>query len=231
MIDKEQIIIDGVDVSKCKYFEDGECGCEYYLRYGYEITMHDRCEECPNCYFKQLARKTQECEELKEKIKIYSEAFDNPEFRVALTDIQTGERDIRMQRDERLTKENERYRKALEEIEEVAKDITEKDCYENSDAKASKILDIISKAKEEIVAYRRLTDLRLVKEYCCKPEGIKCPIHNYCYNDEFQCRYWKQIFKRINEEGFVVRQGNHWYKDFRNEEQLLGIISKAKEEE
>ncbi|DAB11510.1 TPA: hypothetical protein CPT95_00050 [Candidatus Gastranaerophilales bacterium HUM_15] len=64
MTDKEQIIIDGVDVSKCKYFEDGECGCEYYLRYGYEITMHDRCEECPNCYFKQLARKTQECEKI-----------------------------------------------------------------------------------------------------------------------------------------------------------------------
>jgi hypothetical protein len=39
------------------------------------------------------------------------------------------------------------YKQALEEIEEVAKDITEKDCYENSDAKASKILDIISKAK------------------------------------------------------------------------------------
>lgn len=64
MTDKEQIIIDGVDVSKCKYFEDGECGCEYYLRYGYEITMHDRCEECPNCYFKQLARKTQESSEV-----------------------------------------------------------------------------------------------------------------------------------------------------------------------
>nr|DAT59116.1 MAG TPA: hypothetical protein [Caudoviricetes sp.] len=63
------VIIDGVDVSKCKYFEDGECGCEYYLRYGYEITMYDRCEEYPNCDFKQLARKTQECENLKEDYK------------------------------------------------------------------------------------------------------------------------------------------------------------------
>ena len=62
------------------------------------------------------------------------------------------------------------------------------------------------------MAYRRLTDLRLVKEYCCKPEGIKCPIHNTCYNDEFQCRYWKQIFEKFGEEGFIVRQGNHWYK-------------------
>lgn len=142
------VIIDGVDVSKCKYFEDGECGCEYYLRYGYEITMHDRCEECPNCYFKQLARKTQECEELKEKIKIYSEAFDNPEFRVALTDIQTGERDIRMQRDERLTKENERYRKALEEIEEYCIHYL-KHNPKSPSIDLNVILDIINKARRK----------------------------------------------------------------------------------
>lgn len=66
MTNKEQVIIDGVDVSKCKHFGDGECGCEYYLRYGYEITMYDRCEECPDCYFKQLARKTKQYEYLKE---------------------------------------------------------------------------------------------------------------------------------------------------------------------
>lgn len=62
------------------------------------------------------------------------------------------------------------------------------------------------------MAYCRLTDLRLVKEYCCKPQNIKCPIRNTCYNDEFQCRYWKQIFKSPCEEGFSVRQGSHWYK-------------------
>lgn len=116
-----------------------------------------------------------------------------------------------------------KYKRALDDIQKIALRYVEAQGRYD-------ILDIISKAKEEIVAYRRLTDLRLVKEYCCKPEGIKCPIHNYCYNDEFQCRYWKQIFKRINEEGFVVRQGNHWYKDFRNEEQLLGIISRVKGE-
>lgn len=69
------------------------------------------------------------------------------------------------------------------------------------------------------MAYRRLTDLRLVKEYCGKLEGIKCPIHNTCYNDEFQCRYWKQIFEKFGEEGFIVRQGNHWYKAKGGEEQ------------
>ena len=148
MTDKEQIIIDGVDVSRCIYFRPGSAlTCTHMFGGACDNKYSDEL-----CYFKQLARKTQECEELKEKIKIYSEAFDNPEFRVALTDIQTGERDIRMQRDERLTKENVRYRKSLEEIEKelvkyqafiLGKPITqrENDCL-------YKILDIISKAKD-----------------------------------------------------------------------------------
>lgn len=62
------------------------------------------------------------------------------------------------------------------------------------------------------MAYKSLTDLRLIKEYCCKPSDTKCPIHNTCYNDEFQCKYWKQIFKRFDGEEFTIRQGSHWYK-------------------
>ena len=55
------------------------------------------------------------------------------------------------------------------------------------------------------MAYHRLTDLRLIKEYCCKQENAKCPIHNTCYDDEFQCRYWKQIFKRFGANDFTVK--------------------------
>lgn len=60
MTDKEQIIIDGVDVK----------GCKYYLH-----NSHKSCGEglvdCEgkDCLFKRLARKTQECEELKEENK------------------------------------------------------------------------------------------------------------------------------------------------------------------
>ena len=62
MTNKEPIIIDGVDVSKCTLYGDGRCNnacnplnCLF-------------CSEKPNCHYKQLARKTQECEELKEEI-------------------------------------------------------------------------------------------------------------------------------------------------------------------
>ena len=41
----KQIIIDGVDVNNCKYFDcdSKECKAEYYVRYGYEIVKYDSC--------------------------------------------------------------------------------------------------------------------------------------------------------------------------------------------
>lgn len=60
MTDKE-IIIDGVDVSECKYLPY----CE---------DKQGNCGNNPNCYFKQLKRKEQECEKYEQtlfEIKIY----------------------------------------------------------------------------------------------------------------------------------------------------------------
>ena len=69
MTDK-QIIIDGVDVSGCKHLykeidclahiDFSECCEGYNPSYGY----------CPNidCYYKQLKRKEQECEQLRNKL-------------------------------------------------------------------------------------------------------------------------------------------------------------------
>lgn len=57
---KEQIIIDGVDVSKCR---------NKYICYLNETTSY--CKRNPNCYYKQLTRKTAECEELKKGLDLY----------------------------------------------------------------------------------------------------------------------------------------------------------------
>lgn len=64
MTDK-QIMIDGVDVSKCNYFNNTDKSyCEECCsEFGCAI-----CNDRPNCYYKQLARKEQECEELKETL-------------------------------------------------------------------------------------------------------------------------------------------------------------------
>lgn len=64
MTEKEQIIINGIDVSECPDFYISSantrcCNCES------DNTQFLPCKDNPNCYFKQLARKTQECEEYK----------------------------------------------------------------------------------------------------------------------------------------------------------------------
>ena len=72
------MIIDGVDVNKCKYFDydSKECKAEYYVRHGYEIVEYDSCRENPNCYYKQLKLKEQECEELKSDLTDLSKIID-----------------------------------------------------------------------------------------------------------------------------------------------------------
>ena len=58
MADKEQIIIDGCNVSGCVQFtQEGDC-----------CNLGGGCKGWPNCYFKQLKRKEQECEKLNNKI-------------------------------------------------------------------------------------------------------------------------------------------------------------------
>lgn len=66
MTDKE-IIIDGVDVSKCSRLIVNKlygyvCNCEE------DEHLISSCKNRPNCHFKQLQRKTAECEELKKYI-------------------------------------------------------------------------------------------------------------------------------------------------------------------
>lgn len=74
MTDREQIIINGVDVWECINFnkKDKVSCCHPYF---------DKCYEVPNCSYKQLIRKTQECEELKkgyaELTKIVSPYMDD----------------------------------------------------------------------------------------------------------------------------------------------------------
>ena len=64
MTDK-QIIIDSVDVSGCENFSCGICEEENKIPKTINHFTAD-CRMYPNCYYKQLKRKEQECEELKQ---------------------------------------------------------------------------------------------------------------------------------------------------------------------
>ena len=113
----KQIIIDGVNVG----------GCSYYNPLGnYNCGGTKKCSQWSNCYFKQLARKTQEYKqkekELKELKRQYKLSCLDCEYKNTKTDADS-------------------YRKALEEIEEYSNTYFDKEV-------SKEIFDIISKAKE-----------------------------------------------------------------------------------
>ena len=71
-MDEKQTIIHNVDVSGCKYYI-ADNGVQY--NGCYELTdmcecnkEDDFCDDNPNCYYKQLKRKEQKCEELRNKL-------------------------------------------------------------------------------------------------------------------------------------------------------------------
>lgn len=134
MTDKEQIIIDGVDVSECKHFcletQIPEIPLAGYSNICCEENIAKECKDNPNCYFKQLARKTAECKELKEQLKT------SEKWRINAESL-----------NEKLDIKNARYRKALEEIEGIAKNFGSYAAWQEQ--RINKILDIINKAKGE----------------------------------------------------------------------------------
>ena len=69
-------VINGINVLKCKFHSvntfNGKDTCELHRCGTYDSL---RCEENPDCYYKQLARKTQECDR-------YRRALEKIEFEV-----------------------------------------------------------------------------------------------------------------------------------------------------
>lgn len=140
---KEQIMIDGVDISGCEFIDEWKhCDiCNSLIKTVYPnatkcLTEQDlRCETYQNCHYKQLARKTQECEDLKER-------------------LERTEEDLKYQCVDCMNVKSDRYRKALDEIEEYIKkyecDNCENFTFECGDCGTPRdILNIISEAKGE----------------------------------------------------------------------------------
>lgn len=133
-MDKE-IIIDGVDVSECYFLNKGItrllCTCP--------SEIDEECKYNPNCYFKQLKLKEQECEELKAQLNDMACMDDD---------------NVLCYPRQELKKECDRYRKALEEIGKIVKINCEEICgrkFEDCNdflCSSKNILDIINKAKE-----------------------------------------------------------------------------------
>ena len=69
MTTNEQIIIDGVDVSGCKYLYDDDHLCELTKEMAYDDEEFvSFCKGSLNCHYKQLQRKTTKYNEIKESL-------------------------------------------------------------------------------------------------------------------------------------------------------------------
>ena len=76
MTDK-QIIIDGVDVSKCEWFEQIDLDINIICTSNSPKKCSGYCKDNPNCIQKKFKRKEQECKELKKQI---NDLLNKPEI-------------------------------------------------------------------------------------------------------------------------------------------------------
>lgn len=143
----EEIIIDGVDVSEC--VRQGEtvagitCGNGERIRLANEIiTKHKLCKDNPNCYYKQLKRKEQECEELKGRLNTI--CFDSKTNNNRCISYNRMAEDY-----EKDLKKINNYKQTLNEIENFLKTIMETNRVYPLQANLQKVLKIIKKAKEQ----------------------------------------------------------------------------------
>lgn len=161
----KKLIIDGIDVSKCSSI-DIDCGVVYCSEYGRNVY----CESNNSCYYKQLQRKTAECEQkekellsnkkiinklMKEVHKLKQECEKlknqvNEDYNYYTTELKTL-RDIISNKEKRnaaLFLTSGHYRKVLDEVEEYCENeisITGDLLFRTT---VSDILNIISKAKD-----------------------------------------------------------------------------------
>lgn len=166
---KEQIINDEVDVSKCRFYKEGLCCLSYaFVENGYDCV---ECSECNNCDYKQLQRKTIECEKLKIEKSNYKQSFElvckeRTRFRdkwleviYVLEDLKNENKHLKkcfLTCSNNLKKQKKQYqfgKQALDEIEEYQKRNCETCVFNKTDkcgisCQIFVILNIISKAKD-----------------------------------------------------------------------------------
>ena len=114
MTDK-QIIIDNIDVSGCDFYIDSK-NLEFNCK---QTPQSYFCKNQPNCYYKQLKRKEQECEELKKELEtVYDDCKGCPTCNEALYNANL------------YAKEYKKLKQTLAEIKEIAKQMNS-ECFYN----------------------------------------------------------------------------------------------------
>ena len=169
MTDKE-IIIDGIDVSKCSSI-DIDCGVVYCSEYRKNVY----CESNNNCNYKQLQRKTAECEELISEKDFYLQKIETLEDKCDKLEVRLKNSENARNYAEKVCIDIELkkkiYKQALDEIEKYQKRNCETCIFNKTDkcgisCQTFVIIDIISKSRGEFIMQDRFK-FRVWKKYNC----------------------------------------------------------------
>ena len=152
--DKEQIMINGVDVNRCIDFNKRDKVSCYHI-------LYDKCNENPNCYFKQLARKTQEFEQLEEKYEALK--LENQEGYEIVAELK--------HECEELKKEIINKNEKIKELRLSVSDLTNRLCYLNAE-KSFRIVDL-EQALDEI-------EKELKEDIYCENQECGCDDFEEC---------------------------------------------------
>ena len=108
---EEEIIIDGINVAGCDFYE--LCGC---IDDNHELN---ECKDNPNCYYKQLQRAKQENNSLEAELQNITVQSNN-EITALKQENEKANKDLLTERQENavLATENYKLRKVLEKIKE-----------------------------------------------------------------------------------------------------------------
>ena len=109
MTDKH--IIDEVDVRECNCYIEGERGMTCVGTF-----ISSNCSKNPNCYYKQLKRKEQECNKL--YIQLEADEEYHKEMENTLRKIIKNKRERNLE----LYKENNKLKQTIKEIKEIIKE-------------------------------------------------------------------------------------------------------------
>ena len=110
------VMVDNIEVTKCSLYKDGKCRSLTHLVQGEYINCNSMCDYGAYARKEQLKRLEQENEELKAKCKELSKKF---------IDADAGKTQYSFYLDKE-EKENEKLRKALEEIREYLQQFKKK---------------------------------------------------------------------------------------------------------
>lgn len=125
----DKIMIDGVDVSGCKYIFNTDFEFDTHI-HCIEMCSKTRCRNNPNCLYKQLQRKEQECAKWKSYYGLYRQNAEllkkvqavinsHPQYGVILTDIGITDLDERISKLEVDKQIEIIFKETLQECEEL----------------------------------------------------------------------------------------------------------------